>query len=95
MNSFQFIWQYIRRYRLRYMAGILTLFFVDFFNIFIPKLTGSITDGLTASSMDMDDIKSYLLALLFLGAMLALGRFFWRYFQIGRASCRERVFQRV
>lgn len=90
MNSFQFIWQYIRRYRLRYMAGILTLFFVDFFNIFIPKLTGSITDGLTASSMDMDDIKSYLLALLFLGAMLALGRFFWRYFLFGASRSIER-----
>ena len=66
MNSFRFIWQYIRRYRFRYTAGIITLFFVDFFNIFIPKVTGSITDGLTASSLTMAGIRRHLLALCLL-----------------------------
>lgn len=84
MNSFRFIWQYIRRYRFRYTAGIITLFFVDFFNIFIPKVTGSTTDGLTASSLTMAGIRRHLLALFLLGTGLALGRFslallsFWR-----------------
>ncbi len=90
MNSFQFIWQYVKRYRFRYLAGIVTLFFVDFFNIFIPKVTGTITDGLTASSMDMDGVLHQLLLLFFLGAGLALGRFFWRYFLFGAARSIER-----
>lgn len=90
MNSFQFIWQYIRRYKVRYIAGIITLFLVDFFNIFIPKLTGAITDGLTASAMDMEDIKWHLTALFLLGAALALGRFFWRFFLFGSARGIER-----
>lgn len=90
MNSFQFIWQYIRRYKFRYIAGIITLFFVDFFNIYIPKVTGSVTDGLTASALDMAGIKKHLLALLLLGAALALGRFFWRYFLFGASRSIER-----
>ena len=90
MNSFQFIWQYIRRYKFRYTAGIITLFFVDFFNIYIPKVTGAITDGLTASTLDMDGIKKHLLALFLLGAALALGRFFWRYFLFGASRGIER-----
>lgn len=90
MNSFQFIWQYIQRYKFRYIAGIITLFFVDFFNIYIPKVTGSVTDGLTASALDMAGIKKHLLALLLLGAALALGRFFWRYFLFGASRNIER-----
>lgn len=90
MNSFQFIWQYIRRYRFRYTAGIITLFFVDFFNIYIPRVTGAITDGLTASALDMGGIKKHLLALFLLGAMLALGRFLWRYFLFGASRGIER-----
>ena len=90
MNSFRFIWQYIRRYRFRYTAGIITLFFVDFFNIFIPKVTGSITDGLTASSLTMAGIRRHLLALFLLGTGLALGRFLWRYFLFGASRSIER-----
>ena len=45
MNAFQFIFQYIKRHKVQYTLGIITLFVVDFANIFIPKLTGVITDG--------------------------------------------------
>ena len=90
MNFFNFIWKYIRRYRFKYIAGIITLFFVDFFNIFIPRITGAITDGLTASAMDMTAVSHHLLALFLLGAGLALGRFFWRYFLFGAARSIER-----
>ncbi len=90
MNSFEFIWQYIKRYRFRYIAGIITLFFVDFFNIFIPRVTGAITDGLTAQAMDMPLVLKHLAALLLLGAGLALGRFFWRFFLFGASRSIEK-----
>ncbi len=90
MNAFQFIWQYIKRHRFQYAAGIVTLFFVDFFNIYIPRQTGAITDGLTANSMDMPQIFHYLFIIFALGASLALGRFFWRYFLFGAARAIER-----
>ena len=90
MNTFQFICQYIRRHRLQYVLGILTLFFVDYANIFIPKLTGVITDGLTAHSMDWGDVKRNLLYLFLLGLSLAVGRFFWRYFLFGASRSIEK-----
>ena len=90
MNAFQFICQYIRRHRLQYVLGILTLFFVDYANIFIPKLTGMITDGLTAHSMDWVDVKRNLLYLFLLGLSLAVGRFFWRYFLFGASRSIEK-----
>lgn len=90
MSAFQFICQYIRRHRLQYILGIITLFIVDFANIFIPKLTGVITDGLTAHSLDWSGVKLNLLYLLLLGLLLAIGRFFWRYFLFGASRSIEK-----
>ena len=45
MKPLPFIMQYVRRYKYRYIAGILTLFAVDAASVFIPKLTGIIKIG--------------------------------------------------
>ena len=90
MNAFQFIFQYIKRHKVQYTLGIITLFVVDFANIFIPKLTGVITDGLTAHSLDWSGVKLNLLYLFLLGLLLAVGRFFWRYFLFGASRSIEK-----
>ena len=90
MKSFTFILSYVRKHRFGYAAGILTLFVVDFANLYIPKLTGTITDGLTARTMDWDGVVSCLIAIFVLGALLALGRFLWRYFLFGASRSIER-----
>ena len=90
MNAFQFIFQYIKRHKVQYTLGIITLFVVDFANIFIPKLTGVITDGLTAHSLDWSGVRLNLLYLFLLGLLLAVGRFFWRYFLFGASRSIEK-----
>ena len=70
MKTLSFIFQYIKKYRFQYAAGIVTLFVVDFANIFIPKLTGTITDGLTAGSMGWAGVKVCLLKIFLLGLSL-------------------------
>ena len=90
MNAFQFICQYLKRHKVQYVLGILTLFIVDFANIFIPKLTGVITDGLTAHSLDWSGVKFNLLCILLLGLLLAIGRFFWRFFLFGASRSIEK-----
>ncbi len=85
MNKLQFIWQYIKKYKFRYLGGIITLFVVDFANIYIPELTGTITDGLTARTMDWNGIVQTLTAIGILGLTLAIGRFLWRFFLFGAA----------
>lgn len=90
MEPFSFIFRYIKKHKARYIAGILTLFVVDFANLFIPKLTGTVTDGLTARTMNWNGVKECLLAIFLLGALLTLGRFLWRYFIFGAARSIER-----
>ena len=90
MNSFTFLFQYIKRHKYQYTAGIITLFVVDFANLFIPRRTGTITDGLTAHSLDWNGIKLCLLAIFGLGLTLALGRFLWRFFLFGASRSIEK-----
>lgn len=90
MNTFQFIFQYVKKHRFRYIAGIITLFVVDFANLFIPKLTGTITDGLTAHTLDWNGVKQCLLGIFILGLSLAIGRFLWRFFIFGAARSIEK-----
>lgn len=83
MEQIKFIFAYIRRHKWQYIAGIITLFAVDFLNLFIPKITGVITDGLAGHTMDMQGVWENIIKILAIGAMLALGRFLWRYFLFG------------
>lgn len=90
MGTFRFMLQYIKKHRFQYTAGIITLFVVDFANLFIPKLTGTVTDGLAAHTLDWDGVVSCLISIFLLGLTLAVGRFLWRYFLFGASRSIER-----
>lgn len=90
MSSFAFIFQYIKQHKKQYIAGIITLFVVDFANLFIPKITGMVTDGLTAHTLDMQGVARYIVEILLVGAVIAIGRFLWRYFLFGASRNIER-----
>lgn len=90
MTMLRFIFQYIKRHRLQYILGIITLFIVDIANVFIPKMTGNITDGLKAGNIDWAGITHYLLILFLLGLTLAVGRFLWRNFLFGASRSIEK-----
>lgn len=83
MEQIKFIFGYIKRHKWQYIGGIITLFAVDFLNLFIPKITGVITDGLAGHTMSMQEVMANVARILALGVLLALGRFLWRYFLFG------------
>lgn len=83
MEQFRFIWKYIMRHKWQYIGGIITLFILDFANLYIPKTTGVITDGLAAHTMDMQGVLKNIGIILAIGFMLTVGRFLWRYFIFG------------
>ena len=90
MSSFRFIFKYIKAHKWKYLGGVITLFVVDYANLLIPKLTGTITDGLTAHSIDMEGVLFYIMCILAVGATLAVGRFLWRFFIFGAARSIEK-----
>ena len=89
MEQFQFIWQYIKRHKWQYICGIITLFILDFANLYIPKVTGIITDGLATHTMDMRGVWKNIVIILSIGLTLTVGRFLWRYFIFGASRAIE------
>ena len=85
MKEFKFLFEYIKKHKWQYFGGLLTLFFVDFAHIYIPQFTGEVTDGLTSRSLDFYGVLKLVGLILFFGAVIAIGRFLWRYFLFGTA----------
>ena len=77
------LFHYIWKYKFQYMIGLGTLLMVDYLNLYIPQITGEITDGLASFTLDMSGVLRLILALLFVALLLTLGRIFWRFFIFG------------
>ena len=90
MKELKFVSRYVKRHGLQYILGIAALFAVDLMNVYIPRYTGEITDGLEARTLEMDGVLRLILRILILGAIVALGRFFWRYFIFGASRSIEK-----
>lgn len=83
------IGKYLGRYKWKYFLGIMTLFIVDFMNLYIPQFTGEITDGLKSQTMDMKGVLQGIIKIVLVGIVLTVGRFSWRYFIFGSARSIE------
>ncbi|MBR6643006.1 MAG: ABC transporter ATP-binding protein [Lachnospiraceae bacterium] len=81
------ILKYVKRHKWAYLGGIITLFVVDFANLYIPEYTGEIVDGLTIGNMNLKEALHYVFLILLVGVILMIGRFLWRFFIFG--SCRK------
>lgn len=86
MEQFRLIWQYIRRHKWQYIGGIITLFILDFANLYIPKTTGVITDGLAAHTIDRNGVLYNIGIILGIGFTLAVGRFCGDIFYLARRA---------
>lgn len=90
MSQLAFIFQYVKKHKGQFLAGMVTLFVVDLANLLIPQITGTITDGLTAHTMNMREVLIQIFYILAVGGVLAIGRFLWRYFLFGASRSIER-----
>ncbi len=90
MKELKFVGRYVGRHGIQYVLGIAALFIVDLMNVYIPQLTGEITDGLEAQTLGMEGVRSLVVRILILGAVIAVGRFFWRFFIFGASRSIEK-----
>lgn len=85
MRELRLLGGYVKGRWLRYAAGILSLAAVDLMNVYIPQITGQITDGLKAGTINMDGVWRLIALIVLMGVGMAVGRFGWRYFIFGAA----------
>lgn len=81
---------YLRRYLWQYVGGLGCLLAVDYLDLFIPQLTGEITDGLTAGGFSIRMLLTDVLLIVLIAAFVAAMRFGWRVLMFGASRRVER-----
>lgn len=94
--------KYVNKYYLKYglflLIGAIALISVDFFQLEIPEIVGSIVDGLEFKTLELSQLNSYVIKLIFIAIIMFCGRFLWRICLFGtgiRVECdmRDQVFE--
>ncbi len=71
--------KYYITYGLYFIVGIAVLIAVDWIQLDIPKLVGSIIDHLKSASPSADQIEQNIIQIAILALSITIGRFLWRY----------------
>ena len=81
---------YMRKYLGQYIGGLACLLTVDFLELYIPQLTGQITDGLTAGGFSGKMLLIDVLLIVGIATVVALMRLGWRVLMFGASRRVER-----
>lgn len=81
---------FLKRYWGQYVGGLLCLLTVDFLELYIPQLTGEITDGLTAGALTGRMLLIDVVLIVVIASVVALMRFGWRVLMFGASRRVER-----
>lgn len=90
MKTLKFAGRYVARHWWQYLLGILALYLVDQVNVYVPEYTGKIIDGLTEHTLTLEGAMHIVWMILGMGAIIAVGRFCWRFFIFGAARSIEK-----
>ncbi len=90
--------KYYLKYGIFFLIGLIALIVVDFAQLEIPDIIGSIIDGLELSTLDQAQVVIFVKELAIIGLIIVLGRFFWRIFIFGTSwridfDLRNKMFQ--
>ncbi|HAP56178.1 MAG TPA: ABC transporter ATP-binding protein [Spirochaetaceae bacterium] len=97
LKEYRTILPYLKKYRLFYGLGIFFLVVVDAAQVFIPRLIKRAVDVIAGGGYVMADVLVPALLMVGIMALIAVGRYFWRYFIIGasrriEAELRNKLF---
>ena len=84
----KYVNKYYIKYAIHFIIGVIALIAVDYFQLLIPNIYGSIVDGLNDGTLfanGKDVLVDYMLKLFGIAFIMFSGRFCWRYFISGAA----------
>ena len=90
MNKGPSLIRYMLKYIWQYVGGLACLLAVDILELYIPQLTGEITDGLTAGGFTARMLLVDVLLIVAVASVVAVMRFGWRVLMFGASRRVER-----
>lgn len=70
--------EYMLKYKLGYIFGITFLVITNLGQMYIPKITGELTDGLTYGTLDLAGVQRITLIFIAIACTIFIGRICWR-----------------
>ena len=100
MNQTPSLLRMVTKYAPEYVGGLLCLLLVDFLELFIPQLTGDITDGLTQGGFSGGMLLRDVLLIVGIATVVAALRLGWRVLLFGTSrkverDLRERLYRHL
>jgi len=89
MDKYTYL-SFFKKYKGRYILGVIWLIIVDGLQLVIPKLLGNITDKIKYDLLDTTGLIKYAGLIILLALGTAIFRFLWRYFIFGTGRLIEK-----
>ncbi|MGM0437760.1 MAG: ABC transporter ATP-binding protein [Bacillota bacterium] len=89
MDKYSYL-SFFKKYKGRYILGVVWLIIVDGLQLIIPKLLGNITDKIKYDLLDTTGLIKYAGLIILLALGTAIFRFLWRYFIFGTGRLIEK-----
>ncbi|PKK94878.1 MAG: ABC transporter ATP-binding protein, partial [Tenericutes bacterium HGW-Tenericutes-5] len=75
--------KYYLKYGILFLIGLAALVVVDFVQLEIPNIIGTIIDGLELETLAKEDVVVFIKDIVIYGLIIVAGRFLWRIFIFG------------
>jgi len=100
MRAFFTLWPFFQEHKLNYFIGILMLIGVDMLQLITPKILGRFTDAIKTGDLTQSAIVYYSGLILALAVIIAIFRYFWRFYIVGTSRkleyyLRSRLYQHI
>jgi ATP-binding cassette subfamily B multidrug efflux pump len=97
LKEFRTLIPYVKKRILQYLAGLLFLFITNGGQLYLPQLLRRAIDTIASGTFSLSSILPIAAVMVGIAVIVAVGRFFWRYFLGGasrsiEAELRERLF---
>jgi len=70
--------QYMWKYKLGYLFGITFLLITNLGQMYVPKITGELTDGLTYGTLNLEGVQKIAFSFIIIAFTIFIGRICWR-----------------
>jgi ATP-binding cassette subfamily B multidrug efflux pump len=90
LREFRTLLPFVRRYWPQYAAGLFFLALADAGQLYLPQLVRRAVDLIASGSFSLGGLTGPALFMVGIAGLIALGRFFWRYFINGSSRRIER-----
>ncbi len=97
LKEFRTLIPYIKKRLPQYLAGLFFLLITNGGQLYLPQLLRRAIDTIASGSFTLNDMLPIVLLMVGIAVLIAIGRYFWRYFLGGasrriEAELRERLF---